>query len=161
MSDKTQQKSNNPPINNNNNDRFSELRNRFSKKKNSEYPIQKQCYIREDIDNKIKEFERILESEVELSNKLDDNAETKIKDASDFFNDNKDLIEEQFDKLCSLENDICSIMDENKQKQELDKNYNELVNKEEYKNLASKIKKLNSKIQNLDFFLVKSGVKDY
>ena len=160
MSDKTQQKSNNPPINNNN-DRFSELRNRFSKKKNSEYPIQKQCYIREDIDNKIKEFERILESEVELSNKLDDNAETKIKDASDFFNDNKDLIEEQFDKLCSLENDICSIMDENKQKQELDKNYNELVNKEEYKNLASKIKKLNSKIQNLDFFLVKSGVKDY
>jgi len=158
MSDKTQQKSNNPPINN---DRFSELRNRFSKKKNSEYPIQKECYIKDDIDNKIKEFERILESEVELSNKLDDNAETKIQEASDFFNDNKDIIEEQFDKLCSLENDICSLMEENKQKQELDKNYNELVNKEEYKNLASKIKKLNSKIQNLDFFLVKSGVKDY
>lgn len=160
MSDKAQQKSNNPPIINNN-DRFSELRNRFSKKKNSEYPIQKECYIKEDIDNKIKEFERILESEVELSNKLDDSAETKIQEASDFFNNNKDIIEEQFDKLCSLENDICSLMEENKQKQELDKNYNELVNKQEYKNLASKIKKLNSKIQNLDFFLVKSGVKDY
>ena len=103
------------------NDKFSELRNKFIKKKDSEYPLQQQSYIKEDIDRKINEFEKILETEVELSNRLDDNAEIKIQDAKTFFDTNNQQINEQFNKLNKLEEDICFIMEQNKQKQELEK----------------------------------------
>lgn len=141
--------------------KFDNLRDKFSNKTEPEFPIQKEAYIKEDIDLSIREFERNLLTEIELSKKLDSNMEEKILDAKKFYKDNKDTIEEQFDKICKLEENLMNIKKENIERQQLDKDYYKLVNTSEFKNMSEKIKKINTKIKNLDFFLIKNGVKDY
>lgn len=111
-------------------------------------------------DQSISQFNVELEEEVTLNNKLKElGTDAKIAEATKFVGDNGDKIKTQYEAIEKLDQDLRTLVKENKTLQEQDEAFNTLINSEEYLELASMMKDLKSKITSLDSFLVENGVK--
>ena len=128
--------------------------------KMSNFPIQKQTYDPIAVDSSIKQFESELEDEVVLSKTLNDtNSDDKIVEATQFLSKYGPKINEQHSKLEQLSQDIRTIVIQNKEMQQEDIEFDNLMKSAEYIDLASKMSSIKHIISSLDSFLVEQGVK--
>ena len=86
-----------------------------------------------------------------------------MKEIRDFIENNNQEVEGLFLYVCKLCDELKTIVTKNKQKQkemeEDNEEYKNLVNSYKAKHLAQKIKHVRSTVEDLDNFLVKEGVK--
>jgi len=118
------------------------------------------------LQNKIVSLQEELVEEKELELLLegkDVQKEEELKEIRDFIENNNQEVEGLFLYVCKLCDELKTIVTKNKQKQkemeEDNEEYKNLVNSYKAKHLAQKIKHVRSTVEDLDNFLVKEGVK--
>ena len=104
--------------------------------------------------------ERELETLLETKDVTNEQELDKIKD---FLNTNNKEVNDLFECVCDLSNELKSVIlkNKNKQKELEEKNikYKALIQSDEAIELTHKIKYIRTTVENLDHFLVKEGVK--
>ena len=85
----------------------------------------------------------------------------KIDEANHFIEKNKSIIHNQYEMILKLDREIRDTVISNKEKQQADESYKKLMEKEEFKKIASDIKKMKAALSNLKVFLAQRGVTGY
>lgn len=121
----------------------------------SNFPIQKQTYDPIAVDESIQQFEAELDDEILLNKTLNDtNSDEKIVEATQFLTDYGDKINKQYAQLSHLDDNIRKIVVGNKDMQQQDQAFDELMNSTGYIELANKMSSIKQIIASLDSFLV-------
>ena len=131
-------------------------------KKDANLMVQMNLYDNEKINNSMVELNEIYESQVKrLENLKDNDPKECIDKCNNFLEENKDIIERQLDTVINLEKNIKNVVEECEEIEEQEEQLNKMLKDPEYVNLAEKIKKMRSTVDNLNFFLVKKKISNY
>ena len=118
----------------------------------------KKAFNEKGLEEDIKKMEEELNIQIAISKDLDKDTEEKISEATEFFESKKDLISGKLLVVKELSEDLKAIVNENKKNKSLDKQYDELVNSENYKNIAKDMKDIRDSVSDLKSFLEKNGI---
>lgn len=126
----------------------------------ADFSYQMQQYNRQAVEDAIADLELELQDEKELEQKLElSDSEKKVAEATEFVAENKDAILDQHGALLSLNLALRAIVKNNKDTQALDTMYDELVNSEEYRLLATQMAEIKAMIGGIRDFLIQEGVR--
>ena len=126
------------------------------------FPTQQQQYNNEEIQHAIFRLSKTYNNELELNKMLKEKkTEEKIEIAKTFLNDNSKIIEDQLNQITHLDTSIRTIVKENRNMQNLDEDFNKLINQENFHNCAQNMKKVRASISNIKDFLCENGVQGY
>jgi len=116
------------------------------------------------INAKITSLKQEYQKQLQIAEQLDTLNETnddKLKEIQDFLNDNQTQITDLSTTIEALDNNLRTVVESNKQKQEdfnnHDNKYNDLINSETAVNLTNKIINIRMTIDNLTNFLQNLG----
>ena len=97
---------------NNHTSQFSDLRKKYTLNVKSSFPIETANYDKNDVNRKIDDIKKAVEEQIALSIKLDNNVEERIEESKKFMDENEDIIENQFNTLCELEQQLYNLYEE-------------------------------------------------
>ena len=148
------------------NDRFKQLRKDADiipdiTKNNKETDIITQLsnYNYLETENKINEFKKILDNQKNLNQILVNNNSKQDKQKIEtFIQDNSELIDQQFNKLNELNKELKLITNDNNQLIKQCDEYKQLINSNNYKNIANKIRDINKNCSDINYFLMNTGI---
>ena len=160
-----------------NNDKMKEMQNKYSSpstsvlsspsnnlntKKEANLMVQMNLYNNEKINNEILSLEEIYESQVErLNNLKEEDPAACIEKCNNFLDANNDIINNQLETIVELDSNIKKVVEECDKIEEQEDKLNEMIKEPKYVELAEKIKKMRSTVENLNFFLVKKKISNY
>ena len=107
------------------------------------------------ISNLEEEYEQQKTLNMILNNKGFDN---EIVNITKFIEDNSTVINKQFNKLTDISRNLKKIIKENKKLQEERSDLEDLLNNENYNDIANKLKLIKKEKKNIKFFLKKNGI---
>ena len=160
------------PSNGNFSDKMKELQGKYTTSSNNEIKIspkkeanlmvQMNLYDNEKINNTILELNDVYESQVKRLQNLKEEDPTKcMESCNKFLDENQESIDEQLDTIINLEKNIKNIVNECDNIEDEEDKLNEMLAEPKYVDLAEKIKKMRSTVDNLNFFLVKKKISNY
>ena len=107
------------------------------------------------ISNLEEEYEQQKTLNMILNNKGFDKELVNIKN---FIEDNSPVINKQFNKLTDISRNLKKIIKENKKLQEDRQDLEELMNNENYNDIANKLKLIKKEKEDIKIFLKKNGI---
>ena len=107
------------------------------------------------ISNLEEEYEQQKTLNMILNNKGFDKEIINIKN---FIEDNNQVINKQFNKLTDISRNLKKIIKENKKLQEDRQDLEELMNNENYNDIANKLKLIKKEKEDIKIFLKKNGI---
>lgn len=126
----------------------------------SNFPSVSQQYNAAEVEELLEDFRQELLDEKELAKKLEDStSEEKLADAQKFLNDNKARIADQHAEMLSIRDELDALVEKNKRRVATDQAYNELVNGDDYKNVAKQLAEIKAVAKALDSHLKSAGVR--
>jgi hypothetical protein len=126
----------------------------------SNFPSVSQQYNPADVEELLEDFRQELRDEKELAKKLEEStSEEKLADAQKFLNDNKARIANQHAEMLSIRDELDSLVEKNKRRVATDQAYQELVNGDDYKNVAKQLAEIKAVAKALDSHLKSAGVR--
>lgn len=130
--------------------------------KNANLMVQMNLYDNEKINNNILELEEIHDSQVNRLNSLKEEDPQKcFENCNKFLEENNDIIEKQMNKIIDLEKNIKNVVEECDYLEFQEEKLNAMLKEQKYVDLANKIKKMRSSIDNLNFYLVKKNISNF
>ena len=116
-------------------------------------------YNKEDINALIDTLQTQLDEQKQLNTVLNkENAEEDLDILTNFLNNNKDVINEQEVQLTNIVSELKSVVDDNKVKLEDKTKLTELVENNETKEIAIKLRNIRSLKDSIKSFLLKNGI---
>ena len=126
------------------------------------FPTQQQQYNNEEIQHAIFRLQKTYDNEVQLGKMLTEKkTEEKIEAAKKFVEQNGKTIEDQLAQIVKLDTNIRTQIKENRGMQNLDEDFNKLIQQEEFQVCAQNMKKVRASIENIKDFLCENGVQGY
>lgn len=107
------------------------------------------------ISNLEEEYEQQKTLNMILNNKGFDK---EIVNITNFIENNSQVINEQFNKLTDISKNLKKIIKENKKLQETRQDLEELMNNENYNDIANKLKLIKKEKEDIKIFLKKNGI---
>ena len=107
------------------------------------------------ISNLEEEYEQQKTLNMILNNKGFDK---EIVNITKFIEDNSQVINKQFSKLTDISSNLKKIIKENKKLQEDRSDLEDLLNNENYNDIANKLKLIKKEKEDIKFFLKKNGI---
>ena len=107
------------------------------------------------ISNLEEEYEQQKTLNMILNNKGFDK---EIVNITKFIEDNSPVINKQFNKLTNISSNLKKIIKENKKLQEDRSDLEDLLNNENYNDIANKLKLIKKEKEDIKFFLKKNGI---
>ena len=124
--------------------------------------VQKNLYDNEKMNNNILELNEVYESQLKRLQNLKEDDPTKcIENCNSFLENNQENIEKQLETIVELEKNIKNVVEECDNIEDEEDKLNEMLNEPKYIELAEKIKKMRSSVDNLNFFLVRKKISNY
>lgn len=133
-----------------------------SSKKEANLMVQMNLYDNEKMNNNIIELNEIYDSQLKrLQNLKDEDPAKCIENCNNFLDNNKDTVDKQLETIVELEKNIKNVVEECDNIEDEEDKLNEMLNEPKYIELAEKIKKMRSTVDNLNFFLVRKKISNY
>lgn len=131
-------------------------------KKQTNLMVQMNLYDNDKINNNILELEEIYDSHLKkLENLKEEDPGSCIEKCNKFLEENDKIINNQIDTIVNLESNLKKVIEECEQIEHQEEKLNKMMNDPKYVELADKIKKIRSTVDNLNFFLVKKKISNY
>lgn len=124
--------------------------------------VQMNLYDKEKITNQIMDLEDVYHSQLKrLRNLKEEDPEKCIDRCTEFLDDNEETINRQLDTIVELERNIKIVVEDCENIENQEEKLNSMIQEPKYVNMAEKIKKMKSTIDNLNNFLVKKKILSY
>lgn len=126
----------------------------------SNFPSVSNSYDAANVEEVLADFEQELDDEKVLAASLTDSTTPEmIAEAKAFLANNKDTVEAQHKRLLELDSELRQIVEQNKLKVKNAQEYHELVNSQDYKDMAKRLLDIKSVSKSLHSYLVDAGVR--
>tara|TARA_B100001093_G_C26666881_1_gene944428 strand:- start:103 stop:600 length:498 start_codon:yes stop_codon:yes gene_type:complete len=149
-------------------DKIEDFKNKYSQsgsfdvKKEVDFMTQMNLYNNKKINHNILELEEIYQSQVKKLKNLEKEDPAKcIENCNNFLEQNEKIIDQQLESIIELDTKIRKVINECDKIEEETEELNELMDSSKFKEMAKKIKQVRSKIDDLNFFLVRKNISDY
>jgi hypothetical protein len=148
-------------------DKMKDLQNKYSKpkviqKKDTNLMVQMNLYDNDKVNNNILELEEVYDSQLQrLHNLKEEDPASCIEKCNKFLEENNENIHKQLDTIVNLEKNIKNVVEECDEIEEQEEKLNEMIKEPKYVELADKIKKMRSTVDNLNLFLVRKKISNY
>lgn len=149
-------------------DKIDDFKNKYSQigsfdvKKEVNFMTQMNLYNNKKINHNILELEEIYQSQVKkLKNLKKEDPEKCIENCNNFLQQNEKIIDQQLENIIELDEKIRNVVNECEKIDEESEELNKLMETSKFKKMAKKIKQIRSKIDDLNFFLVRKNISDY
>ena len=149
-------------------DKIEDFKNKYSQlgsfdvKKEVDFMTQMNLYNKKKINHNILELEEIYQSQVKkLENLKKEDPSKCIENCNNFLEQNEKIIDQQLENIIELDKKIRNVVNECDKIEEESEELNNLIETTKFKNMARKIKQVRSKIDDLNFFLVRKNISDY
>lgn len=123
------------------------------------FPSQMQQYDNQEVEDSITDLNAEMLDEEQLQSTLGEDSAKKVQQAKDFMKHHKDTVLDQHARLLSLNLGLRAIVKNNKNKQAADAEYDDLVNSQEYTDIAKKMGEIKAIVNDLRAFLISEGVR--
>ena len=153
--------------NDNISDKMKDLQNKYKSnniitRKDANLMVQMNLYDGEKVNNNILELEEVYDSQLQrLHNLKEEDPAACIEKCNNFLEDNNEVIHKQLDTIVDLEKNIKNVVEECDEIEQQEDKLNSMIKEPKYVELADKIKRMRSSVDNLNLFLVRKKISNY
>ena len=150
------------------NSQLNQLKNKYSTsvsnsiKNEANLLTQMNLYDENKVENSILQLNELHDSQLNrLNNLKNEDPSECIEKCNNFLTTHNDVIEKQLNNIIDLEKDIKNIVNECDIIEQQEETLNKMLQEPKYVDLAEKIKKMRSTVDNLNHFLVRKKISNY
>ena len=150
------------------NSQLNQLKNKYSTsvsnsiKNKANLLTQMNLYDENKVENSILQLNELHDSQLNrLNNLKNEDPSECIEKCNNFLTTHNDVIEKQLNNIIDLEKDIKNIVNECDIIEQQEETLNKMLQEPKYVDLAEKIKKMRSTVDNLNHFLVRKKISNY
>jgi hypothetical protein len=150
------------------NSQLNQLKNKYST--SSSIPVkteanlltQMNLYDDNKVENSILQLKELHDSQLNrLNNLKNEDPSQCIEKCNNFLITHSDIIDKQLDNIVELEKNIKNIVNECETIEQQEETLDKMLKEPKYVDLAEKIKKMRSTVDNLNHFLVRKKISNY
>jgi hypothetical protein len=150
------------------NSQLNQLKNKYSTSSsipvNNEANLLTQMNLYDDnkVENSILQLNELHDSQLNrLNNLKNEDPSQCIEKCNNFLITHSDIIDKQLDNIVELEKNIKNIVNECETIEQQEETLDKMLKEPKYVDLAEKIKKMRSTVDNLNHFLVRKKISNY
>ena len=142
-----------------------ELANKYSSNesnKNADLLSQLKNFNERKLETTINELKEEIDTQMVLSQELKEkDIDESIKNCETFYEKNVEKVSEYLETVKTLKTELETVITSNNELKKKDDKLNNLLKEEKFIKLANDLRDLNTTIKDVNFFLIKNGLKDY
>ena len=150
------------------NSQLNQLKNKYSTspsppvKNEANLLTQMNLYNDNKVENSLLQLNELHDSQLNrLNNLKNEDPSQCIEKCNNFLITHSDIIDKQLDNIIELEKNIKNIVNECETIEQQEETLDKMLKEPKYVNLAEKIKKMRSTVDNLNHFLVRKKISNY